>query len=238
MAGHSKFKNIQHRKGAQDAKRAKVFAKIAREITVAVKEGGSPEADMNPRLRLAISNAKSANMPNSRIDSAIKSGMPGQAGADYVEMRYEGYGPYGVAIIVDSLTDNKNRTASDVRAAFTKYGGSLGETGSVSFSFERMGTIVFDSSVAGEDEIFEMALEAGAADVINEDDVYEIRTQVSDFAKVKDALVEKYGDAKEAGLSWIPNTTVDLDEKQTESVLKLIDALEENDDVQKVSANF
>jgi len=238
MAGHSKFKNIQHRKGAQDAKRSKVFAKVAREITVAVKEGGSEDQSMNPRLRGAIASAKSVNMPNSRIDSAIKAGMPGQGGADYVEMRYEGYGPGGVAVIVDCLTDNKNRTASDVRSAFTKYGGSMGETGSVAFSFDRAGVIIFDEKVASTDEIFEQAIEVGANDVLSEDGVHEIRTAVEDFAKIREALTEKYGDPKESELTWIPKNTIQLNESQAKSMLKFIDVLEDNDDVQKVSSNF
>lgn len=237
MAGHSKFKNIQHRKGAQDAKRAKIFAKIAREITVAVKEGNSGDISMNPRLRGAIVNAKSANMPNARIDSAIKAGLPGQGGADYVEMRYEGYGPAGIGVIVEALTDNKNRTASDVRSTFTKYGGSMGETGALSFMFDRCGVIIYPISVASTDEMFEVALEAGASDVISEDDIHEVRTAVEDFTSVRDSLAKKYGDAQESELSWIPNNTTELNEAQASSLMKLVDVLEDNDDVQKVFTN-
>jgi len=237
MAGHSKFKNIQHRKGAQDAKRAKIFAKIAREITVAVKEGGSEDPTMNPRLRGAIVSAKAANMPNSRIDSAIKAGMPGQGGAEYVEMRYDGYGVAGLGIIVEALTDNKNRTASDVRSTFTKYGGNMGETGALDFAFTRCGVIVYPADKASADEIFEVALEAGASDVISEGDTHEIRTEVKDFAAVRDALSEKYGDPAEAELSYIPNNMVELNEAQASSTMKLIDILEDNDDVQKVFTN-
>ncbi len=237
MAGHSKFANIKHRKGAQDAKRGKIFAKIAREITVAVKEGGNGDPAMNPRLRGAIITGKSANMPNSRIDSAIKSGLPGQGGADYKEMRYDGYGTAGVAIIVEALTDNKNRTASDVRSTFTKYGGTMGETGSLDFVFERMGIIVYPLSVASADDMFEVALEAGASDVISEADTHEIRTAVEDFASVRDALSDKYKDVQLAELSYVPNTMTELNESQASSVMKLIDILEDNDDVQKVFTN-
>jgi YebC/PmpR family DNA-binding regulatory protein len=237
MAGHSKFANIKHRKGAQDAKRGKIFAKIGREITVAVKEGGNGDPAMNPRLRGAIINAKSANMPNSRIDSAIKSGLPGQGGADYKEMRYDGYGTAGVAIIVTALTDNKNRTASDVRSTFTKYGGSMGETGSLDFSFDKMGVIVYPEAVASADDVFEVALEAGASDVISEDGTHEIRTAIEDFASARDALAEKYGDAQESELAYIPNTMTELTESQASSIMKLVDILEDNDDVQKVFTN-
>lgn len=237
MAGHSKFANIKHRKGAQDAKRAKIFAKIAREITVAVKEGASGDASMNPRLRGAIANAKSANMPNSRIDGAIKAGMPGQGGADYVEMRYDGYSVAGVGVLVTALTDNKNRTASDVRSTFSKYGGAMGETGALDFVFNKMGVIIYPEEKASADEIFEVALEAGASDVISEGGVHEIRTEVPDFATCRDALNAKYGDAQEADLAYIPNNEIEVNESQATTIMKLVDILEDNDDVQKVFIN-
>ncbi|TVQ84870.1 MAG: YebC/PmpR family DNA-binding transcriptional regulator [Micavibrio sp.] len=237
MAGHSKFKNIQHRKGAQDRKRAKVFDKLAKEITVAAKMG-MPDPDMNPRLRLAIANAKAANMPNDRIDRAVKSGSPG--GDDdkiYEDVRYEGYGPGGVAIIVDALTDNRNRTAAEVRTAFTKNGGTLGETGSVGFMFERIGQIVYPVAVAPEDKIFEAAVESGAENVENDGEFYEITTNPDDFAAVREAIEEKFGAAESAGLTWKPQTTASPTEEQAATLMKLIDALEDCDDVQSVSSN-
>ncbi|MBL1148305.1 MAG: YebC/PmpR family DNA-binding transcriptional regulator [Pseudomonadota bacterium] len=238
MAGHSKFKNIQHRKGAQDKKRAKAFNKLAREITVAAKLG-MPDPDMNPRLRAAISAAKSANMPNDRIARAVKSGSPGGDDANnYEDIRYEGYGPGGVAIIVDALTDNRNRTASEVRTAFSKNGGALGETGSVNFMFDRVGLITYPLAAAEEDQMFEIAVEAGAANVDNDGEFYEITTAPDGFAAARDALEEKLGAPESAGLTWLPQNTVSLSEAQAATLLKLIDALEDSDDVQSVSANF
>ncbi len=236
MAGHSKFKNIMHRKGAQDAKRAKVFAKHAREIFVAAKSG-MPDPEKNARLRTAIIAARAVNTPKENIERAIKK-AEGGGEENYDEVRYEGYGPGGVAVIVEALTDNRNRTASEVRSTFTKHGGNLGETGSVGFMFERMGIIRYPADVADADTMFEQALEAGASDVSSDEDGHEISCAPDDFAQVRDALVEKFGDPAEASLDWKPNTTTELDEQNASTMLKLIDVLEDNDDVQSVSSNF
>jgi len=236
MAGHSKFKNIMHRKGAQDKKRAKVFAKHAREIFVAAKSG-MPDPEKNPRLRTAIIAARAVNTPKENIERAIKKAEGGD-GENYEEVRYEGYGPSGVAVIVEALTDNRNRTASEVRSTFTKHGGNLGETGSVGFMFERTGIIEYSADAADADAMFEVALEAGAADVVSDEDGHEISCAPDDFASVRDALEEKFGTPTEARLDWKPNTTTDLDEQAASTMLKLIDVLEDNDDVQSVSSNF
>ncbi|MBF0249444.1 MAG: YebC/PmpR family DNA-binding transcriptional regulator [Alphaproteobacteria bacterium] len=236
MAGHSKFKNIMHRKGAQDKKRAKVFAKHARLIYVAAKSG-MPDPDKNPRLRTAILAARADNTPKDNIDRAIKKAEGGEE-ENYDEVRYEGYGPGGVAVIVEALTDNRNRTASEVRAAFTKHGGNLGETGSVGFMFERKGYLEYTASVADADTMFEAALEAGASDVSSDGDGHAIYCEPDDFASVRDALAERFGDPEEARLDWKPTTTTDLDEQQATTMLKMIDVLEDNDDVQSVSSNF
>ncbi|MBK66863.1 MAG: YebC/PmpR family DNA-binding transcriptional regulator [Rickettsiales bacterium] len=237
MAGHSKFKNIQHRKGAQDKKRAKVFNKIAKEIEVAARLG-IPDPDMNPRLRLAINNARSANMPKDRIERAVKSATETKEGEDYQEIRYEGYGPGGVAIIVEALTDNRNRTASDVRTAFSKNGGSLGETNSVSFMFDRLGEIAYPAEIGDEDTVFMEAAEAGAENVESSEDGHLIYTAADQFASVQEALVEKFGEPQEAYLVWKPNNYTTPSEDQAATLMKLIDVLEDNDDVQKVFANF
>ncbi len=237
MAGHSQFKNIMHRKGAQDAKRAKVFGKLIRELTVATKSGLADPA-MNPRLRTAIAAAKSANMPKDTMERAIKRGAGGDDGANFEEIRYEGYGPGGVAIIVDALTDNRNRTASEVRSAFTKLGGNLGETGSVSFMFDRVGLICYGPDVAGDDDIFEAALEAGASDVISTGQGHEIICDPDDLGSVREALEARFGDADVARLEWKPQNTVSVDEKVAETLFKLLDILDDNDDVQRVAANF
>ncbi|MGB0682498.1 MAG: YebC/PmpR family DNA-binding transcriptional regulator [Magnetovibrionaceae bacterium] len=237
MAGHSQFKNIMHRKGAQDAKRAKVFAKHIRELTVAAKSG-LPDPDMNPRLRLAIAAAKSVNMPKDNIDRAIKRATAGGDGDNYDEIRYEGYAPGGVAVIVETLTDNRNRTASEVRAAFSKHGGSLGETGSVSFMFDRLGVIRLKSDAGSADDVFEAALEAGAEDVQSDDTGHEVVCQPDDFAAVRDGLEKAFGDPEEAQLSWRPQNSITVDEDTAQTILKLIDVLEDNDDVQRVAANF
>ena len=237
MAGHSKWANIKHRKGAQDAKRAKIFSKLGREITVAAKLGGD-DPGMNPRLRLAISTARGQSMPKDAIERAIQKGVGGGEGDNYEEMRYEGYGTGGVAIIVDTLTDNKNRTAAEVRAAFTKHDGNLGTTGSVSFMFDQMAEVVFPIDKASADEMFEAALEAGASNVESNDEYHEIHCSTDDFADVRDALEEKYGEPERQGLIWVPNVTTEVDEAQATSIMGLIDALEDNDDVQKVTANF
>ena len=238
MAGHSKFKNIQHRKGAQDKKRAKLFNKLGREITVAAKMG-APDPDMNPRLRLAIQTARKENMPKDRIERAIKSGSPGgDDDTNYEEIRYEGYGPGGIAIIVDALTDNRNRTASEVRTAFSKHGGSLGETNSVSFMFDQVGSIVYPLSVANADDMFVAAAEAGAQNVESDDEFHEVITDVNDFGDVNNAMQEKYGEPESAGLVWKPQNMVSVDENTASTLLKLVDALEDSDDVQNVYANF
>lgn len=237
MAGHSKFKNIMHRKGAQDAKRAKIFNKWGREISVAARLGGG-DPDMNPRLRLAITKAKADNMPNDRIDRAIKSGTGEGDDANYEEIRYEGYGPSGVAIIVDCLTDNRNRSASEVRSTFSKYGGNMGETGSVSFMFDRVGEIQYSKDKASFEEMFEAAVEVGATDVQEDDDGFLIYCEDNDFGDVNSALESKYGEAKEAGLAWKPQNTIAVDEEGAQTLFKLIEMLEDLDDVQSVTANF
>jgi YebC/PmpR family DNA-binding regulatory protein len=237
MAGHSQFKNIMHRKGAQDVKRAKMFNKFAREISVAAKSG-LPDPAANPRLRAAIIAARTQNMPKDRIDRAIKSGSPGGDDANYEEVRYEGYGPGGIALIVEALTDNRNRTAAEVRSAFTKHGGSLGETGSVAFMFSRIGLIVYPAKAAGAEAMFEAALEAGADNVESTEDVHEITTAVEDLSTVRDALEEKFGPSDSSALTWKPVNTVAPDEETAASLLKLIDVLDDNDDVQTVSGNF
>ncbi|HEC14494.1 MAG TPA: YebC/PmpR family DNA-binding transcriptional regulator [Rhodospirillales bacterium] len=237
MAGHSQFKNIMHRKGAQDAKRAKIFAKHIKELTVAAKSG-LPDPDMNPRLRSAIAAAKSDNMPKDNISRAIKRAAGGDDGADYEEVRYEGYGPGGVALIVETLTDNRNRTAAEVRSAFNKHGGNLGETGSVSFMFERIGFIHFKAEEVGADEMFDAALEAGAEDVESSKDGHEIICAPDDLSSVRDVLQEKFGDADAARLDWKPQNTIPVDEDTAGTLFKLLDVLDDNDDVQRVAANF
>ncbi len=237
MAGHSQFKNIMYRKGAQDKKRAKVFGKLIREITVAARLG-LPDPDMNPRLRAAVSAARAANMPKDNIERAIKRVAGGEDDTAYEEIRYEGYGPGGAAIIVETLTDNRNRTASEVRAAFSKHGGSLGETNSVSFLFDRLGLIEFDPEVGNADEVFEAAVEAGAENVESDGAGHEVSSAPDDFSVVRDALAERFGDPREAYLGWKAQTTVTVSEDDAEKLLKLLDTLDDNDDVQRVSANF
>lgn len=237
MAGHSKWANIKHRKGAQDAKRAKIFSKLGREITVAAKLGGD-DPDMNPRLRLAVSTARGQSMPKDAIERAIKKGVGATDGEDYVEMRYEGYGPGGVAFIVESLTDNKNRTASEVRSTFGKHGGNLGETGSVGFMFDRIGEIIYPADKAGADEMFEAGVEAGATNVESDDDMHIITCEPDDFATVREALVAKFDEPEKSGLAWQHNVASDVDEDTARSILKLVDALEDSDDVQTVTTNM
>ncbi|MGE4313919.1 MAG: YebC/PmpR family DNA-binding transcriptional regulator [Pseudobdellovibrionaceae bacterium] len=238
MAGHSKFKNIQHRKGAQDKKRAKIFSKLGKEIMVAAKLGG-PDPDMNPRLRLAIVTARGQSMPKDGIERAIAKGAgTGADQIDYTEMRYEGYAPGGVAVIVDALTDNKNRTASEVRAAFTKMGGNLGETNSVSFMFDRVGEIWYPANIAAEDAMFEAAVEAGAENCESDVEGHTITTAPDQFAAVQKTLEAKFGEPEESGLIWRPNMQTEVSEDVAASVLKLIDMLEDNDDVQVVTTNF
>ncbi|GAN72356.1 YebC/PmpR family DNA-binding transcriptional regulator [Acetobacter syzygii] len=237
MAGHSQFKNIMHRKGAQDAKRAKQFGKIIRELTVATR-AGLPDPNSNPRLRAAIVAAREVNMPKDTIERAIKKASGGAGGDDYAEMRYEGYGPAGVAVIVEALTDNRNRTASEVRAAFSKSGGSMGETNSVSFMFRRLGVITYPVSVASEDDMLEAAIEAGAENVVSTETTHEVTCEVESFFAVKDALEARFGEPESAKLDWRPENTVTLDEEKARSLFKFLDVLEDNDDVQNVYANF
>jgi len=237
MAGHSQFKNIMHRKGAQDARRARQFAKVIREITVAARSG-LPDVASNPRLRAAVAAAREINMPRDTIDRAVKKAAGAGGSDDYVEFRYEGYGPFGVAVIVETLTDNRNRTASDVRAAFSKHGGSLGETNSVSFLFTRLGVVAYPAAAASEDDMLEAAIEAGADNVESGPEHHEVTCQIESFFSVRDALEARFGGPEIAKLDWRPNTVVTLDEEHGMTMLKLIDALEENDDVQAVHANF
>ena len=237
MAGHSQFKNIMHRKGAQDARRGRQFAKLIREITVAARHG-IPDPVSNPRLRAAMAAARQANMPRDTIDRAIKKASGGAGGDDYAEVRYEGYGPSGVAIIAEALTDNRNRTASDLRSAFSKHGGALGETNSVSFLFNRMGVIRYAASAASADDMLEAAIEAGADNVESDAEAHEVTCAVDDFFAVSDALEARFGPPETAKLDWRPTTSVTLDEERAASLLKLLDALEDNDDVQNVYANF
>lgn len=236
MAGHSQFKNIMHRKGRQDAVKSKMFSKLAREITVAAKTG-MPDPGMNPRLRLAVLNAKAQSMPKDNIERAIKKATGGDA-ENYEEVRYEGYGPGGVAVLVEALTDNRNRTASNVRAAFTKHGGSMGESGSVAFMFDRVGEIVYPAGVGDADTVMEAAIEAGAEDVQSDESGHVIICAFEDFGEVPDALAEKLGEAESVRAVWRPQTGAPVDEERAQSVLKLIATLEDDDDVQYVYANF
>ena len=237
MAGHSKWANIKHRKGKADAQRAKLFSKLGREIYVAAKLGGG-DPDMNPRLRLAISTARGQSMPKDGIEKNIQKGVGGGEGENYEEMRYEGYGIGGVAVIVEALTDNKNRTAAEIRTAFTKGGGNLGETGCVNFMFDRVGEVAYPADKASAEEMFESALEAGASNVESTSEYHEITCEANDFAAVRDALESKYGEPERQGLIWKPNVINDVNEEQASSILELIDILEDNDDVQNVTANF
>jgi YebC/PmpR family DNA-binding regulatory protein len=236
MAGHSQFKNNMHRTGRQDAVRSKMFSKLAREITVAVK-GGLPDPTMNARLRLAIQNAKAQSMPKDNIERAIKKGS-GADGENYEEVRYEGYGPGGVAVIVEALTDNRNRTASNVRSTFTKAGGALGETGSVSFSFDRVGEISYKLSVGDADTVMEAAIEAGAEDVTTDEDGHFIICGFEDIGDVSKALEATLGEADTVKAIWKAQNTVPVDEERAQSLMKLIDTLEDDDDVQNVYTNF
>jgi len=236
MAGHSQFKNIMHRKGRQDAVRSKLFSKLAREITVAAKMG-LPDPAMNPRLRAAVLAARAENMPKDNIERAIKKASGGDA-ESYDEIRYEGYGPGGVAVIVEVLTDNRNRTASDVRSYFTKSGGNLAETGAVSFMFDRVGLVEFDAGVADADTMLEAAIEAGADDVVSGEGGHEIYTAQDSLREVAKALEAKFGEPRKAALIWKPQNTVAVDDEQGEKLLRLIETLNDHDDVQNVYANF
>jgi YebC/PmpR family DNA-binding regulatory protein len=236
MAGHSQFKNIMHRKGRQDAQKSKLFGKLAREITVAAKLG-TPDPNMNPRLRAAITAARQENMPKDNIERAVKKAL-GNDGEHYDEIRYEGYGPGGVAVVVEALTDNRNRAASDIRSFFTKSGGNLGETGSVSFMFDRTGIIEYDRSVASDDAVLDAAIEAGADDVISSEGGHEIYASTEGYRDVAKVLEAKFGEPRKAALIWKPQNTIAVDDETGEKLIKLMDLLNEHDDVQHVYANF
>jgi YebC/PmpR family DNA-binding regulatory protein len=236
MAGHSQFKNIMHRKGRQDAARSKVFSKLAREITVAAKMG-LPDPTMNPRLRLAIQNAKAESMPKDNIQRAINKAAGGDT-ENYEEVRYEGYGPGGVALIVEALTDNRNRSASNVRAAFTKAGGALGETGSVSFMWNRVGEIYYPAAAGDADKVMEAAIEAGADDVESDEEGHTIYCAFENVGDVSKALEASLGEAESVKIIWQPQNTVPVDEDRAQSLMKLVATLEDDDDVQNVYANF
>ncbi|MEA2754233.1 MAG: hypothetical protein QOJ54_522 [Aliidongia sp.] len=238
MAGHSQFKNIMHRKGAQDKKRGKVFTKLIRELTTAARSG-LPDPAANPRLRAAVTAARQSNMPRDTIDRAIKRGAGGEDGDNYEEIRYEGYGPGGIAVIVEALTDNRNRTASEVRTAFTKSGGTLGETNSVSFQFSRDGQVTYPAGTGSADAMLEAAIDAGADDVESDEDEHRIICALDDLATVRDALETKFGPATAAKLVWRPQTLVPVGEDEVaQALFKLVEALEDSDDVQTVYANF
>jgi len=236
MAGHSKWANIQHRKGRQDAVRSKLFSKLSKEITVAAKMG-EPDPEKNPRLRLAVKEAKTNSVPKDVIERAIKKSESGDA-QDYDEIRYEGYGTGGVAVIVETMTDNRNRTASNVRSIFSKFGGNLGETGSVSFMFDRVGFITFPGGITDADEMLEAAIESGAIDVESSQEEHNIFCTDGDLNNVSNALELQFGESISSKLIWRPQTTTELGLEEAEKILKLIDALEDDDDVQNVTANF
>ena len=237
MAGHSQYKNIMFRKNRQDAQKSKLFSKLSREITVAAKQG-MPDPNHNPRLRAAIIAAKAQSMSKDVIDRAIKKSMGGDA-ENYEEVRYEGFGPGGIAIIVEALTDNRNRTAADVRAAFSKYDGALGENGSVSFMFNRVGSLVYPASAGTADAMLETAIEAGADECISNDEGHEFLCRVEDFAAVRDALEAKLGAAQAAKIVWRPANTVPVNgEEAAQSLTKLLDTLDDHDDIQNVYANY
>ena len=235
MAGHSKFKNIQHRKGAQDKKRAKIFTRLIKELSVAARSSTDPAS--NPRLRSALAAARSANMPKDNIDRVLKKAEGGE-GETYEEIRYEGYGPGGVAFIVEAMTDNRNRTASEIRSYFSKFGGTLGETGSVSFMFDKVGQIIYPISVANNEAMFDTALEAGADNLETDVDSYILTTTPEDFKSVRENMERYYSAPEEASLVWRPQNTILVEEANASSLLKLYDALDENDDVQNVFSNF
>ncbi len=236
MAGHSKWANIQHRKGAQDKKRAKLFSKLSKEITIAVKLGG-PDADANPRLRLAVRNARAESMPKDNIQRAIDKGEGG-GGDDYEEIRYEGFGPGGVGLIVEVSTDNRNRAAAEVRAAFSKNGGNMGETGSVAFMFDQVGEIVYAPEAGDEDAVMEAAVEVGASDVLSDEDAHVVYCTREDLMEVAGALETRFGEARSANIVWKPQNVIELDAEKAQTLIKLVAALEDSDDVQNVYANF
>ena len=237
MAGHSQFKNIMHRKGAQDAKRARQFAKIIREITVSARLG-LPDPASNPRLRSAMTEARQVNMPRDTIERAVKKAQGAQAGEDYVEVRYEGFGPGGVAIIVEGLTDNRNRTASDLRVAFNKHGGAMGESNSVAFMFAHVGAIGYPASAASLEAMLDAAIDAGADEAESGPGGHDVTCAIEALGAVRDALEQRFGPASSARLEWRPATTTPLDADGATAVLRLIDALDDHDDVQRVYANY
>jgi YebC/PmpR family DNA-binding regulatory protein len=238
MAGHSKFKNIMHRKGRQDAVRSKLFSRLSKEITVAVKMGnGTTDPDMNPRLRTAIQNAKGQSMPKDNIQRAVSKGVVGD-GEEYKEIRYEGYGPGGVAVIVEALTDNVNRSASNIRTCFTKNGGQMGESGTVSFMFDRAGEIVYKIDAGDEDSIMEAAIEAGAEDVVSDEDGHTIICGFEDIGEVAMKLENALGEAESIKPIWKPQNNTPVDEDKAPTLIKMMDALEDDDDVQNVYSNF
>jgi YebC/PmpR family DNA-binding regulatory protein len=236
MAGHSQFKNIMHKKGRADKARSKLFSKLAREITVSAKLG-MPDPAFNPRLRAAILAAKAENMPKDNIERAIKKSQGGDS-ENYDEIRYEGYGPGGVAVIVEALTDNRNRTAGEIRAIFSKNGGNLAETGAVSFMFGHVGVVEYDASVASADQMLEAAIEAGADDVTSGEDGHQVFTAPDDLAGVSKALEARFGEPRKSALTWKPQNSVAVDDEAGEKLLKLMESLDDNDDVQNVYANF
>jgi YebC/PmpR family DNA-binding regulatory protein len=237
MAGHSQFKNIMHRKGAQDKKRAKIFTKLIRELTSAARLG-LPDPALNPRLRAAMMAARAANMSKDTLDRAVKRGAGGAEGENYDEVRYEGYGPGGVAVIIEALTDNRNRTASEVRTAFTKQGGNLGETNSVSFLFDHIGQVAYPIATASTDAMFEAAVEAGADDVESNDEEYLVTCASESLNSVRDALEAKFGASTSAKFVWKPKNLIAVDGDTAESLFKMLEALEDSDDVQNVFAAF
>lgn len=236
MAGHSKWKNIQHRKGRQDAKRSKAFTRAAKEIIIAAKNGGDP--DMNPRLRAAIALAKSVNLPKDRIDSAIRKGTGEEAGGDLFEITYEGYGPSGIAVLVEVATDNRNRTVAEVRHIFGKGGGAMGEAGCVAWMFDKKGVFTFDKTKYTEDALMEIGLESGAEDILDEGDTLEVHCQPADFETLREAFEKASMTPEDAEISMLPQNTILVDDEAGRKLIRLIENLEENDDVQNVYANF
>jgi len=238
MSGHSKWHTIKHKKGALDAKRGKLFTKLIKEITVAARSGGSGDVVTNARLRKAVNDAKAANMPNDTIDRAIKRGTGELDGVNYEEISYEGYGPGGVAVMINVMTDNRNRTVSEIRHIFSKNGGNLGESGSVAWMFNKKGQIIVDGTVKGEDEMLELALEAGAEDMVNDGDSYQILTAPDDFHAVLDGIKKAGIEPLSAEVTMVPQNTIKLEGAAANQMLKLYDSLDDHDDVQNVSSNF
>ena len=237
MAGHSKFKNIMHRKGAQDKKRAKIFSRLGKEIAVSVKTGG-PDPESNIRLRSAINAAKSLNMPKANIDRAIKKGEGNDPDSNYEEVRYEGYGPEGIAIIVEAMTNNKNRTAAEIRSIFSKSGGNLGESGSVSFGFKRLGAISLEKELASEDDLFEFVVDNGSEELESNDEEHIVFCNQSELHNLNEKIITKFGQTTSAELIWKSDSTIDVEKDTAEKLFKLLNSLEDNEDVQGVSSNF